>query len=132
MPEGNHWHSALVIDDENDDNASVLVVGGLGGAGKEARLLSRHSNHASRDPETQWRWQRLTSMHESRSRRPGMLHLGGDRILVAGGDRRSVELLRLPRGDNDRGEWTLLIQPLEKEFYTTFLVNFNNVFLAIG
>ncbi len=130
MSTGKHWHSALIIGDEGDDVSAS--VGGLGGTGKEAGLLSRRSNQASGDPDIPWRWQQLTPIHESRSRRPGMLLLGRDRVLVAGGERRSVELLHLPRGDKDRGVWTLLTQLLENDLYTTFLVNYNNDALAIG
>ncbi len=31
-----HYHSALLVGDKDDGDASVLVVGGLGGTGKEA------------------------------------------------------------------------------------------------
>ncbi len=127
-----HFHSALFVGEVDNVDASVLVVGGLGGTGKEAGLLSRGSTHASRDPETQWRWQRLTSMHESRSRRPGMLLLGRDRVLVAGGGSGLAEILHLPREDNDSGVWTRIRVPLTMRFFGTFVVNFNNRILAFG
>ncbi len=127
-----HFHSAMFVGDEDDVDVAILVVGGLGGTGKEAGLLSRRSNHASRDPEIQWRWQQLTPMHESRSRRPGMLLLGRDRVLVAGGESRSAEILQLPLNDNDSGVWTRIRMPLTKNFFITFLVNFNDRTLAFG
>ncbi len=61
-----------------------------------------------------------------------MLLIGKDRVLVAGGRSRLVELLQLPLNENDRGVWTLFTQPLTQDFYATFLVNFNNRILAFG
>ncbi len=111
---------------------SVLVVGGLGGTGKEAGLLSRRLSHASKDPEIPWRWQQLTPMHESRSTCPGMLLLGKDRVLVTGGESRSAEILHLPGDDTDIGVWTQIRMPLTMSCFRTFLVNFNNRILAFG
>ncbi len=132
MFEGKLYHSALFVGDEDDGDASVLVVGGLGATGKEAGLLSRHFNQASGDPGIPWRWQRLTPMHESRPRRPGMINLGRDRVLVAGGGSGLVEILHLPRDDNDSGVWTRIRMPLTNNFFITFLVNFNDRTLAFG
>ncbi len=63
-------------------------------------------------------------MHDSRRRRPGILLLGRGRVLVASGDRRSVELLHLARTGDERGVWTLLNPHLENDVHTNFLVNF--------
>ncbi len=108
------------------------MVGGFGGTGKEAGLLSGHSNQAGSDEEIQWKWQQLSQMNESRRNCPGMLLLGRDRVFVAGGGTRLAEILHLSLNDNDRGIWTLLTQPLTQAFRETFLVNCNNRILAIG
>ncbi len=55
-------------------------------------------------------------------------------LVVGGGSSgsRTAEVLQLPHGDNDRGVWTLLTQPLSRCFYRTFLVNFNKRIVAVG
>ncbi len=131
MPAKKFSQSALFIS-HGDDDATVLVVGGCHGSGKEAAILSSRSGQPTRDQGNPWRWQKLSPMQRSRPHCPGMLLLGRDRALVAGGGNRSAEILHLPRGDKDKGVWTLLTQPVTQDFYTTFLANFNNRILAIG
>ncbi len=56
-----------------------------------------------------------------------------ERVLVIGGyyGCKPAEGLQLPQNYNDRGVWTLLTQPLTRDFNTTFLVNFNNRIVAV-
>ncbi len=108
---------------------AVLVVGGNGGTGKEAELLTSRPRRTRRVQGNQgnpWRWQQLSS--------PGMLRLGKERVLVVGGSRniRSAEVLQPSYGDNDRGVWTVLNESLSQKFGKPFLVNFNKRILAFG
>ncbi len=98
-----HFHSELFVGDEGDDGVAVLVVGGCYGTGREAAILSRHSNQTTRDQANSWKWQKLSPMQMCRRHCPGMLLLGRDRVLVAGGGSRIAEILQLPRDDNDSG-----------------------------
>ncbi len=130
--------SALFIGN-GDDDAAVLVVGGGGGNGDEAELLTNRPHQGRGEQESgngggAWRWQQLSPMREARWNRPGILLLGRERVLVVGGyyGCKTAEVLQLPHDDNDRGVWTLLTQPLTRDFYGTFLVNFNNRILAVG
>ncbi len=131
--------SALFIGN-GDDDAAVLVVGGRGSKENEVELLTNRP-HQGRGEQGSgggggaWRWQQLSPMREGRWNRPGILMLGRERVLVVGGGfwgNKTAEVLQLPHDDNDRGVWTLLTQPLSREFYGTFLVNFNNRILAVG
>ncbi len=132
-----YWQSALFIDTwDNDEDAAILVVGGYGGSGDEAALLTSRP-HQTRGEQGQFSWQQLSPMQEKRPYRPGLLLLGRERVLVCGGGdsrggSRTAEILQLPRDDNDRGVWTLLTQPMTQGFGTTFLVNFNNRIVAFG
>ncbi len=131
--------SALFIG-TGDDDAAVLVVGGEGGKYNEAELLT-NTPHQGRgeqgsggegDP---WRWRQLSPMREGRWNRPGILLLGRERVLVVGGSSsgsKTAEVLQLPHDDNDRGVWTLLTQPLSRDFGKTFLVNFSNRIVAVS
>ncbi len=140
--------SALFIGTSgNDDDAAVLVVGGYGGNGKEAELLTNHP-HQRRGEQgsggSAWSWQQLSPMQEKRNERPGILLLGRERVLVVGGasDCKTAEVLQLPRDDTDKGVWTLLTQQMTKSFLTTpqmthtfysnYLVNFNNRIVLVG
>ncbi len=127
-----HFHSALFVGHEDGDDVAVLVVGGCYGTGKEAALLSSRSNQTTRDQGNPWRWQKLPPMQMCRRHFPGMLLLGRDRVLVAGGGSRIAEILHLPRDDNDSGVWTRIRVPLTRNFFITFLVNFNNRTLTFG
>ncbi len=131
MPAKKFSQSALFIS-HGDDDAAVLVVGGCHSTGKEAAILSSRLDQTTRDQRNPWSWQKLSSMQRSRPHCPGMLLLGRDRVLVAGGGNRLAKVLQLPRDDNDNGVWTLLTQLVTQDFYTTFLANFNNRILAIG
>ncbi len=70
---------------------------------------------------------------------PGVLQLDRpeddlciQRVLVAGGGRKSAEILRINCSDaSDRGQWTQ-IGPLSSELATTFLVALNGRVLAFG
>ncbi len=140
MSKGSRLLSALFIGN-GDDDAAVLVVGGLGGNENAAELL-KNRPHQRRGEQGSgggggggaWRWQQLSPMREARCNRPGILLLGRERALVVGGydGCKTAEVLQLPRDDNDRGVWTLLTQPLSLGFEETFLVNFNNRILAVG
>ncbi len=108
------------------------MVGGFGGTGKGAILLSNRSNQVGRDQGIQWKWQNVSQMNESRRSCPGMLLIGKGRVLVAGGGSRLAEILKLPLNDNDRGVWTRLTQPLTEYFNQTYLFMLNHRILAIG
>ncbi len=108
------------------------MVGGYGGNGKEAELLTNHP-HQRRGGQgsggSAWRWQQLSPMQEKRPWRPGILLLGRERVLVVGGGvsgSKTAEILQLPRDDTDMGVWTLLTQKMTRGFCDNFLVNFNN------
>ncbi len=130
-------HSALFIDDGDDGVAVVLVMGGCGGTGKEAALLTNRPHQttaAQANRNGQWRWQQLSPMLKKRYGRPGLLLLGEERVLVCGGynGSKSAEILKLPRADNDKGVWTLLTQKMTQDFWTTFIVKFNHRIVAVG
>ncbi len=137
MSQVNANHSALCIGDEEGGDVALLIVGGNGGSGSEAELLTSRPRRLRRDHGSRgnpWRWQRLSPMQSGRPNHPGMLRLGKERVLVVVGGRgvRSAEIVQLPRGDNDRGVWTLLRETMTQQFGKTFLVNFNNHVLAFG
>ncbi len=128
--------SALFIGN-GDDDAAVLVVGGWGGNNNEAELLTNRPHQRGGEQDSgggdPWRWQHLSPMREARRERPGILLLGKERVLVVGGsssESKTAEGLQLPRNDSDRGVWTLLTQPLSRDFGKTFLVNFSNRIVA--
>ncbi len=131
MSKVSYLQSALFIGN-GDDNAAVLVVGGVGGNENEAELLINRPHQQGGGGGDPWRWQQLSPMREAREYRPGILLLGRERVLVVGGGRRTAEILQLPHDDNDRGVWTLLTQPLTRGFGRTFLVNFNNRIVGVG
>ncbi len=139
MSKESYWQSALFIGD-GDDDVAVLVVGGLGGNWNEADLLTNRPHQRGREQGSggggsAWRWRQLSPMREGRWNRPGILLLGRERVLVVGGGyggSKTAELLQLPRDDNDQGVWTLLTQPLSRDFRRTFLVNFYNRIVAVG
>ncbi len=131
-----HLQSALFIGN-GDDDAAVLVVGGWGSNGNEAELLTNRPYQRRGEQGSgggAWRWQQLSPMRKARPWTPGILLLGRERVLVVGGydGCKTAEVLQLPHGDNDRGVWTLLTQPLTRDFEITFLINFNNRIVAVG
>ncbi len=138
MSKVNAYHSALCIGDEEGGDLALLIVGGNCGTGKEAEVLTSRPRRTRRDQgsgDNPWRWQQLSPMQSGRPNCPGMLRLGTGRVLVVGGGGRGVrsaEILQLPRGDNDRGVWTLLRETMTQQFGKTFLVNFNCRILAFG
>ncbi len=137
MSHANVCQAALFIGGEEGDDVVILIVGGDCGTGKEAKILTSRPRRTRGDRSNggnQWRWQQLSPMQRGRPNRPGMLRLGKECVLVVGGSRniRSTEVLQLPRGDNDRGVWTLLRETMTQQFGKTFLVNFNNRILAFG
>ncbi len=117
MDKGYCAQSALFIgtgDDEED--AVVLVVGGTGGTGKEAALLTTRPHQTTAvqaNQDGQWRWQQLSPMHEKRDYLPGLLPLGRERVLVCGGyyGSRTAEIpsvtATIPMTLNDRQSPTL-------------------------
>ncbi len=141
MDKGYYLHSALLIcTGDVEEDVFVLVVGGRGGTGKEAALLTNRPHQAAAmqgNRDCQWRWQQLSPMLENRDCQPGLLLLGGERVLVCGGGgwvgSKTAEILQLPRGDNDsKGVWTLLTQQFTHGFSSTYLVKFNRRIIAVG
>ncbi len=108
------------------------MVGGYGGNGKEAELLTNRPHQGSGG--SAWRWQQLSPMQEIRYLRPGTLLLGRERVLVVGGVSgcKTAEILQLPRDDSDMGVWTLLTQQMTRGFSENYLVNFNNRIVVVG
>ncbi len=89
MSEANNCQSALFMSTSgNDDDAAVLVVGGCGGDGKEAELLTnrplQRRGEQGRGGRA-WRWRQLSPMLKTRWCSPGALLLGSERALVVGG-----------------------------------------------
>ncbi len=129
------WQSALIIGDDDGD-AAVRVVGGWGVTANPAALHNNRPHQARGEQGTrggQWRWQQLSPMQKVRPDRPGLLLLGGERVLVCGGGwSTTAEILQLPRDDNEKGVWTLLTQGMTQRFWSTYLVNFNNRIVAVG
>ncbi len=131
------WQSALFIGTgDDDDDAAVLVVGGNGGYYNEAAQLTNRPHPARGEQGNrsgQWRWQQLPPMQEKRHYQPGLLLLGGERVLVCGGGwSRTAEILQLPLDDNNGSVWTLLNQEMTQTFLFTYLVNFDNRIVAVG
>ncbi len=137
MPKKSYLQSALLIGPgDDDDNATVLVVGGWGVSANQAVLLANRLHQArgeQGDAGGQWRWQQLSPMREARPNRPGLLLLGRGRVLVSGGGlSRTAEILQLPRDDNNKGVWTLLNQKMTRRNGFTYLVNFDNRIVNVG
>ncbi len=123
----------------DEDEAVVLVVGGRGGTDKGAALVTNRPNLASDEQGNQggqWSWHQLSPMLEERASEPGLLLLGGQRVLVCGGEiggSKTAEILHLPRGGSDsKGVWTLLTQQFTNGFHSTYLVKFNRRIIAVG
>ncbi len=114
-----------------DADAAALLAGGYGGTGREAWLLS---GRPQINQDGQWRWLRLSPIHEKRQDLPAMLLLRRERAQVCGGFHRTrtAEVLRLPHSDNDKGVWTLLTQAMTPSDGGPFLVNFNHCIVAVG
>ncbi len=133
---GSYQSAHFIGTGDGEDDAVILVVGGRRGTGKEAALLTNRPHQTTAVQANQdghWRWQQLSPMHELRDWQPGLLLLGGERVLVCGGDSKTEEILQLPRNDNDsKGVWTLLTQQFTHGFTSTFLVNFNHRVIAVG
>ncbi len=137
MDKGYCFQSALFIGTRDDDeDAVVLVVGGQGGTWKDAALLTNRPSQTTAvqgKQDCHWRWQQLSLMLKERGCQPGLLLLGGERVLVCGGGSRTAEILQLPRGDNDsRGAWTLLTHQFTHGFRSTYIVKFNHRVIAVG
>ncbi len=131
-----YCHQAALFIGTGDEDAVVLVVGGCGGTGKEAALLTNRpyqTTGAQGNRDGQWRWQQLSPMLKGKCYRPGLLLLGGERVLVCGGWSKTAEILQLPRGDNDsKGVWTLLTHQFTHGFWSTYLVKINRRVIAVG
>ncbi len=122
MDKGYCFQSALFIGTRDDDeDAVVLVVGGTGGTGKEAALLTNRPHQSTAvqgNRDGHWRWQQLSPMQEKRDCKPGLLRLGGERVLVCGGGSRTRENIQLQRDYNySKGVWTLLNKKLTQGIY---------------
>ncbi len=90
MSQVNAYHSALCIGDEEGGEVAILIVGGNGGTGRDAELLTSRPRRTRRDQGgdgNPWRWQQLSPMQSGRPNCPGMLRLGTGRVLVGGGGR---------------------------------------------
>ncbi len=89
MDKGYYAQSALSIGTGDDEeNAVILVVGGIGNTEKEASLLTNRPHQTTAvqgNRGGQWRWQQLSPMLEERGCQPGLLLLGRERVLVCGG-----------------------------------------------
>ncbi len=119
---------------------AVMVIGGLRERTFDPEHFSRSVsllvNTACSGGE-QWQWRTLSPMSEGRAW-PAVLQLGqqdaqnrSQRILVAGGDRTTAEILRVDCSDaSDRGQWTQ-ITPLSRELSTTCLVALGDRVLAL-
>ncbi len=85
----------------------------------------------------QWQWRMLSPVSEGRAW-PAVLQLGPQdtqnrtqRILVAGGERTTAEILRVDCSDtSDRGQWTQ-IAPLSRELSATCLVALDDRVLSL-
>ncbi len=84
-----------------------------------------------------WRWRTIAPMNNARSQ-PGRLRLDylGDadiqKVLVAGGNNDTAEILTISCSDEaDMGQWTL-IEPLTRQFNLTFLSATSGRILAFG
>ncbi len=103
MCKKSNLQSALCIGNGDNDEV-VLVVGGCGGKGNEAGLLSNRPYKMGvkqNNRVNQWRWHKLSPMQEERPCRPGLLLLGRERVLVCGGGdssgrNKTAEILQLP------------------------------------
>ncbi len=125
-----------------EDHVEILVVGGA--HGREVELLSgcfrcekmRIKSNIDDHSHIPWKWSKLPPMLEAHPRRPGMLRLGEDRVLVVGGNSCSAEVLRLPcRSDGDHNDcvqWTLLARPVTQALKFTFVINVEGRILAFG
>ncbi len=96
MSQVNAYQSALCIGDEEGGDVALLIVGGNGGTGSKAEILTSRPRRTRRDQGSganPWRWQQLSPMQSGRPNHPGMLRLGTERVLVVGGGRgvRSAE-----------------------------------------
>ncbi len=81
MPISRFNQSVLFIgtEDDVDDDAAVLVVGGEGGYCNTATLLTNRPLQAREEQGNQgnqWRWQQLSPMQGQRPYSPGLLLLG--------------------------------------------------------
>ncbi len=124
LPTIRHITSALCVDDTSE---AILTVGGYGattGAPCCAELLIHTTGQSLVE---RWNWRKLSSMHAHRITQPGMMLMmpssdHRQRVLVAGGESASAEILQLSCGDPiDLGQWTL-ISSLTGAFRPTFLV----------
>ncbi len=137
MDKGYWAKSAFSIGTGDDKEDAVILV--VGGGRKEAALLTNRPHQTTvvqGNRGGQWRWLQLSPMLEERDSQPGLLRLGGERVLVCGGllrDSRTAEILQLPRDDSDsKGVWTLLTQKLTHEFLSPYLVKLNHRVIALG
>ncbi len=119
---------------------AVMVIGGVRERAFQPEHFSRSISllvNTARSGAEQWKWRALSPMSEGRAW-PAVLQLGpqdarnrSQRILVAGGDRTTAEILRVDCSDaSDRGQWTQ-IAPLSRELSTTCLVSLSDRVLAL-
>ncbi len=101
MPTIRHIASALCVDDTSE---AILIVGGYDattGGPCCAELLIRTIGQSV---DERWNWRKLNLMHAHRISQPGISLMmppsdHRQRVLVAGGESASAEMLQLSYGD---------------------------------
>ncbi len=122
------------------DSDTVMIIGGLRESDFESEHLSRSISllvNTARSGGEQWQWRTLSPMSEGRAF-SAVLQLGHQegqnrtqRVLVAGGDRTTAEILTVDCSDpSDRGQWTP-IAPLSRELSATCLAALGDRVLAV-
>ncbi len=138
MPESVWAASPLHIKCDSD---TVMVIGGLREREFEPEHLSRSISllvNTTRSGGEQWHWRAISPMSDGRAF-SAVLQLGHQegrsrtqRVLVAGGDRTTAEILTVDCSDaSDRGQWTP-IAPMSRELSTTCLAALGDRAFALG
>ncbi len=127
MPTPRFATTALHLKGEDPMVGRFLVIGGRRGVEnlKTVELLENKPGWAG------WTWRKLADLNNGRWY-PGVAFISG-RVVVAGGSpENSVEVLNLPKDDNDLGQWTLLSNTLKKCGQPTWLFRFAGRILKLG
>ncbi len=127
MPSARTSSSALSVG-RNADDIAILVVGGVGfGDDRYVEMLSYYPNSNS-----SWRWRKLAPLLENQLIRPGMLLLSGRRVLIVDDRTDKALMFRLPRDENDPGQWTYIANSAPAGQGFSFIVNFKGRTMAFG
>ncbi len=104
-----------------------LVIGGRRGVEnlKNVEVLENKPGWAG------WTWRKLADLNNGRWY-PGVVLVSGRVVVVGGSPENSAEVLNLPKGDNDLGQWTLLSNTLNKCGQPTWLFRFAERILKLG